>query len=55
MVAIAGEVVCHAYYAVCDAVDIRRERLRNDRDPHAFKIVMLCSNFPKGPLRIDEL
>jgi hypothetical protein len=55
MVAVAGEVVCHAYYAVCDAVDVWWERLRNDRDPHDFTIVILCSNQPKTPLHIDEL
>jgi hypothetical protein len=38
VVALADEVFCHADYAVRDAVDIGRERLRNDRDPHAHKV-----------------
>ena len=38
VMAAAGKVLCHAHYAVCDAVDIWRERLRNDGDPHAPKI-----------------
>jgi len=38
VVAIADEVFCHAHYAVCDAVDVGRERLRNDGDPHAHKV-----------------
>jgi hypothetical protein len=37
VVAVADEVFCYAYYAVCDTVDIGWEGLRNDRDPHVIK------------------
>jgi hypothetical protein len=30
---------------VCDAVDIGRERLRNDRDPHAIKFADVVLGF----------
>jgi hypothetical protein len=38
MMALADEVLRHAHYAVCDAINVRREGLRNDRDPHVFKV-----------------
>jgi len=31
-----------------DAVHVRRERLRNDRDPHAFKIAREVFEFTHG-------
>src|ERR1700761_3570178 len=54
MVALANEVLRHAHYAVCDAINVRRERLRNDRDPHAFKIAIMRSNSAKLPLHPNE-
>jgi hypothetical protein len=38
VMALADQVLRHAHYAVCDAINVRREGLRNDRDPHVFKI-----------------
>jgi hypothetical protein len=39
---------------VCDAINVRRERLRNDRDPHAPKIAKMRSNSATGPLHRNE-
>jgi hypothetical protein len=33
-----GEEFGHSQDAVCDAVDVGRERLGNDRDPHGHKV-----------------
>ena len=35
---LADEVFRHSHHAVRDAINVWRERLRNDRDPHVFKI-----------------
>jgi G:T/U-mismatch repair DNA glycosylase len=53
--ALADEVLRHAHYAVCDAINVRRERLRNDRDPHATKIAKMRSNSAKSQLPLNEL
>src|ERR1700744_6453276 len=55
MMALADEVLRHAHYAVCDAINVRRERLRNDRDPHAPKIAKMRSNSAKTQLPLNEL
>ena len=54
VVPLADKVLRHAHYAVRDAVNVRRERLRNDRDPHAPKIDMRHSNPATRPLHPNE-
>lgn len=38
LVAAGGEKFCDSQHAVCDTVDVGRERFGNDRDPHAHKV-----------------
>jgi hypothetical protein len=48
VMALAEEVLGHAHYAVCDAINVRREGLRNDRDPHVFKIARAVFEMSHG-------